>query len=147
VEMKQLLLVSIFLISGIAKADDTKLGFFCQGRHATEERNRIFFHVILDTATHDLAQNTVKALVMERIQPGGPYTEVDFHAFYVSPSTINPQFYVRHHNIQFGDYVLDLEVYPLARNMIGYAFMELYKDGKYMKGMCERADYYDGFWN
>ena len=145
--MKLVILFAVLLSGFTAAAQESKLGFYCVGRHVEQERNRIFFHIILDTASYDRPAKTVKGLVLERIQDGGPYSHVDFDAFYVTPSTVNPQFYIRKSNIQFGDHTLDLEIYPLARNMIGYAYTSLFKDGEYMESHCERADYYDGVWN
>lgn len=143
--MKLILSLLIFTLSSQAFAAET-LGFYCQARHVEEERNRIFFYVVLDTESYNPTSKKVTGLLFERVQDGGPYTYVDFNAFYVSESKVNPEFYVRQKYIPFGEHELNLEIYPLAKNTLGYSYLEIQKDGKNLNGYCERADYYDGFW-
>lgn len=145
--MKYLLGLFALFVSAQATANPTKIAMYCQARHISEERNRIFFYVSVDTETYDANTRTIKGLVFERIQFDGPYSQVDFNAFYKSDSNTNPEFYVRQKNIEFGDFVLDLEIYPIANKTFGYSFLEIKKDGKFLNGYCERADYHDGFWN
>ena len=138
--MKYLLILSfIFSLNTFSK----ELGFTCRAEEMNKPENTIFFNIILDQNSYDKSEKTIDIFVYHQNTLDMEIIYNTVEAFYVSESSTNPQYYIRAKKIKYYNHILEFEVYPLADKMLGYTNLTITKNGKYLDGTCERADYLD----
>lgn len=121
----------------------SKLGFSCNAYNRVDPTDRMYFNILLDTNSYRKEYKDIEVLVFHLIHQDMEYIYQLVDAFYVSPSKINPQYYIRAKSFSFYEHQLDFEIYPLANKMLGYSNLTLKKNGVSMEGTCERAEFYD----